>query len=34
MTAPPLNTLLTLLLLVSPAFTQPSFRRVLTLFAG
>jgi hypothetical protein len=34
MTAPPLNTLLTLLLLVSPAFTQPSFHRFLTLFAG
>jgi hypothetical protein len=34
MTAPSLNTLLPLLLLVSPAFTRPSFRRFLTLFAG
>jgi hypothetical protein len=34
MTAPSLNTLLSTLLLVSPAFTHPSFRRFLTLFAG
>jgi hypothetical protein len=34
MTAPSLNTLLPILLLVSPAFTRPSFRRFLTLFAG
>lgn len=34
MTAPSLNTLLSILLLVSPAFTRPSFRRFLTLFAG
>ncbi len=34
MTAPSLNTLLSTLLLVSPAFTRPSFRRFLTLFAG
>lgn len=34
MTAPSLNTLLSILLLVSPAFTRPSFCRFLTLFAG
>ncbi len=34
MTAPPLNTLLTLLLLIRPVFTRPSFCRFLTLFAG
>lgn len=34
MTAPSLNTLLSTLVLVSPAFTQPSFLRFLTLFAG
>lgn len=34
MTAPSLNTLLPILLLVSPAFTQPSFHRFLTLFSG
>jgi hypothetical protein len=34
MTAPWLNTLLSTLLIVSPAFTHPSFRRFLTLFAG
>jgi hypothetical protein len=34
MTAPSINTLLSLLLLVSPAFTRPSFCRFLTLFAG
>jgi hypothetical protein len=34
MTAPSLNTLLSTLLIVSPAFTGPSFRRFLTLFAG
>ena len=34
MTAPSLNTLLSTLLLVSPAFTRPSFLRFLTLFSG
>jgi hypothetical protein len=34
MTAPSLNTLLSTLLIVSPAFTHPSFLRFLTLFAG
>jgi hypothetical protein len=34
MTAPSLNTLLSTLVLVSPAFTHPSFLRFLTLFAG
>jgi hypothetical protein len=34
MTAPSLNTLLPILLLGSPAFTRPSFRRFLTLFSG
>ena len=34
MTAPSLNTLLPILLLVSPAFTRPSFRSFLTLFSG
>lgn len=34
MTAPSINTLLPLLLLLRPVFTQPSFCRFLTLFAG
>jgi hypothetical protein len=34
MTAPSLNTLLPLLLSLRPVFTQPSFCRFLTLFAG
>lgn len=34
MTAPHLNALLSILLLVRPAFTEPSFCRFLVLFAG